>query len=78
MEHLKTTPQQTANRLLSMTSKKLAIQVCEKLIDYSHCKMLTVHYITVMEILLSDYIDQMLRQHENEQFYLHNYLYNLN
>jgi len=78
MEHLKTTPQQTANRLLSMTSKKLAIQVCEKLIDYSHCKMLTVHYMAVMEILLSDYIDQMLRQHENEQFYLHNYLYNLN
>ena len=78
MAHLKTTPQQTADRLLSMTSKKLAIQVCEKLIFYSHCKMLTIHYMSVMEILLSDYIDQMLRQHENEQFYLHNYLHNLN
>ena len=78
MAHLKTTPQQTADRLLSMTSKKLAIQVCEKPIFYSHCKMLTIHYMSVMEILLSDYIDQMLRQHENEQFYLHNYLHNLN
>lgn len=72
MEHLKTTPQQSADRLLSMTSKELAVQVCEKLIKYSHCKMLTVHYMAVMEILLSDDIEQMLKQHENERFYLHN------
>jgi hypothetical protein len=71
MQHLKTTPQQTANRLLLMTSKQLAVQVCEKLINYSHCKMLTVHYMSVMEILLSDDIDQMLLQHENERFYLY-------
>jgi hypothetical protein len=71
MEHLKTTPQQTADRLLSMTSKQLAVQVCEKLICYSHSNMLTVHYMAVMEILLSDDIDQMLLQHENERFYLY-------
>jgi len=71
MQHLKTTPQQTADRLLSMTTKQLAVQVCEKLIYYSHSKMLTVHYMSVMEILLSDDIDQMLRQHENERFYLY-------
>lgn len=72
MEHLKTTPQQTADRLLLMTSKQLAIQVCEKLIKYSYCKMLTIHYMAVMEIFLSEDIDEMLRQHENERFYLYN------
>jgi hypothetical protein len=71
MEHLKTTPQQTADRLLSMTSKQLAVQVCEKLIKYSHCKMLTIHYMAVMEILLSEDIDEMLRQHEKERFYFY-------
>jgi hypothetical protein len=71
MQNIKTTPQQTADRLLLMTSKELAVQVCEKLIKYSHSKMLTVHYMSVMEILLSDDIDQMLRQHENERFYLY-------
>ena len=71
MQHLKTTPQQTADRLLSMTSKQLAVQVCEKLIKYSHSKMLTVHYMAVMEILLSDDIEKMLLQHENERFYLY-------
>jgi hypothetical protein len=72
MQHLKTTPQQTAERLLSMTSIGMAVEVCDRLIQYSHSKMLTVHYMAVRDILITEPLEKMLRQHENERFYLHN------